>query len=207
MPTISTILQLRVKLVGSKPPIWRKIAVPNMYSFFDLHVALQDAMGWHGAHLHQFFTAEPYKRNSQYQCIAFPIPEMEDVVDERKVKLNQFFKQPKDTLWYEYDFGDGWMHEVKLEKVVPKETNKTYPLLIGVKRACPFEDSGGLWGYYDMLEVLKNPKDKEHKDVLEWLGIKSAKEFDPEEFDEEKVTFQDPRKHLREYERNILSPF
>ena len=90
MSTIAKILQLKITLVGFKPTIWRRILVPANYSFFDLHVAIQDVFGWYDQHLHHFFTDSPYKRNPHYQELALPIPpEMEDVTDERKIKLNK----------------------------------------------------------------------------------------------------------------------
>jgi hypothetical protein len=204
------ILQLKVKLVGSRPPIWRRILVPVDYSFFDLHVTIQDAVGWADSHLHQFFTASPYTRSAGYEHIAFPVPEMEAEMeieyDERKEKLSRWFKKSKDTLWYEYDFGDSWMHEVRLEKVLPWESKTKYPALTAGKNACPFEDSGGLGGYYDKLASLKNPKDKEHQDVLDWLdwiGVENPSEFDPAIFNPEEVKFQNPKKRLKEYEKGF----
>ena len=155
------------------------------------------------SHLHQFLLPSRISEIANVQCIAFPMPEMEDVIDERKVKLSQYFKQAKNTLWYEYDFGDSWMHEVKLEKILPREAKEKYPVLLGGKYACPIEDSGALWGYCDKLEILKNPKDKEYKDVLEWLGIDDGNEFDPEELDPDAVEFHDSGKRLREYKDNF----
>jgi hypothetical protein len=43
------------------------------------------------------------------------------------------------------------------------------------ERAGPPDDSGGIWGYEDMLEVLKDPNHKEYENTHEWLG-----DFDPE---------------------------
>ncbi len=200
MPTGTSILQFKITLIGSKPAIWRRIAVPADYSFFDLHVAIQNAFGWYDSHLHQFFTTEPYKRSRDYQCIAYPMPEMDDVLDERKEKLSAWYKNPKDTLWYEYDFGDSWMHKVTLEKILPKDKGTTYPTLLGGKYACPPEDCGGVPGYYNLLETLRNPQDEEHQDMLEWLDIESADAFDPEAFDEKSVRFDNPKRRLREFE-------
>ena len=100
MKKSSNILQLKATLTGIKPAIWRRILVPADYTFFDLHIALQDAFGWFDCHLHQFFTGNPYKRGSNWQCIAFPMPEMEDAIDERKTKLFDWFKAPKDSMLY-----------------------------------------------------------------------------------------------------------
>ena len=141
------ILQIKIKLVGSRPPIWRRILIPANSTFFALHVAIQDVMGWDDAHLHQFHTTEPYKRNSAHRnIIGFPMPEMEDVLDERKVRLSEWLQEQKSSVWYEYDFGDTWMHEVKVEKIIPFDSKIKYPSLIDGEMSCPPEDCGGLGG-------------------------------------------------------------
>ena len=81
---------------------------------------------------------------------------------------------------YEYDFGDGWEHLIEVQKVMPKEAGQKYPQLLKGKGACPPEDCGGIWGYYDFVEAINDPKHKSHKDMVEWMGIKS---WDIHEFD------------------------
>ena len=199
-----TILQLKVTLVGSRPSIWRKILIPINSTFFALHVAIQDAFGWDDAHLHQFHTTEPYRRNSIYRnVIGFPMPEMEDVLDERKIKLSEWLQTPKSKVWYEYDFGDDWMHEVRVEKVMPGDPKIHYPSLVAGANACPPEDCGGVGGYGQLLEVLRNPRHEDHEEMLEWLGIESAEDFDPTFFDEKDVSFRDPQKVLQQYEKAV----
>jgi len=197
------LLHMRIALIASRPSIWREIIVPDHYSFFDLHVTVQDAFGWTDSHLHQFFTTSPFQRNSQYRHIAFPMPEMEDVIDERTERLGAWFKKPKDKLWYEYDFGDSWMHEVTLQKILPFYAAFNTPVLLDGARACPPEDCGGIGGFYQLLETLANPKDTGHHDMLEWLGIEKASDFDSETFDKSKVRFQDSKKRLKAYERGF----
>lgn len=202
------VVQLKIVLAGSRPLIWRKILMPAEATFFDLHVALQDAFGWEDSHLHQFFTDNPMKRNSQYQRMSYPTPmdeEMgDDALDERKERLAQWFKAPKDTRWYEYDFGDSWMHEITLEKILPKEAKTKYPQLVDGACACPEEDTGGLGGYDHLCMVLANPKHKEHKDMLEWLGLEKGDEFDPAHFDPKKIRFRDPTRVLQGYARRFV---
>lgn len=197
-------LQFKITLIGSKPPIWRRILIPANAAFFALHVAIQDAMEWEDSHLHQFHTTEPYKRNStDRNVIGLPMPEMEDVLDERKVKLSEWLKEPKSKVWYEYDFGDTWMHEVKVEKIIPFDSRIKYPHLVDGEMACPPEDCGGLGGYYELLEILKNPKTKKHKDMLEWLGIESAADFNQASFNAKEIKFRDSEKVLKQYEKGF----
>jgi hypothetical protein len=84
---------------------------------------------------------------------------------------------------YAYDMGDGWEHEVLVEKILPAESGKRYPVCITGRRACPPEDCGGIWGYAELLQTIKDPKHEGYEERMEWLGG----EFDPEAFDAEEV--------------------
>jgi hypothetical protein len=166
------IYQLKITLNHSKPPIWRRVEVPDTITLAQLHQIIQAAMGWYDSHLHQFAVGRVY--------YGVPDPEdFEEVRDERRVKLNQILTAPKQKLVYEYDFGDSWEHVVLLEKVVPPEPSIHYPRVTAGKRACPPEDVGGVWGYESFLEAIRDPKNPEHEEMLEWAGG----EFDPELFD------------------------
>lgn len=172
------IYQIQISLKGFKPKIWRRIVVPSDILMPDLHKIIQTVMGWTNSHLHQFiknrkFYSLPYEDNWD----ELPIN------DYRKIKLNYFLKKENDKLIYEYDFGDGWEHEILLEKTLPDNSNFQYPECLKGKMNCPPEDCGGVWGYSDMLEILKNPKHKEYEEYIEWLGG----EFDPEHFDKDEV--------------------
>lgn len=171
------IYQLKVALQDIKPSIWRRIEVPSDTTLYLLHRTIQGAMGWTNSHLNQFIT-----RDGEY----YGIPSDDafyDVTDERKIKIGHVLHKEKDSMYYEYDFGDGWNHKVVLEKILESEKGRTYPRLVKGKSACPPEDCGGVWGYADLVETLKNPKHPEHEDMLEWLEIESGDEFNPEAFD------------------------
>lgn len=98
--------------------------------------------------------------------------------NERNVRLDQIAAQG-DKLIYEYDFGDGWEHELKIEKVLPAEKGQRYPACLAGKRACPPEDCGGPWGYQNLIEILANPKHEEYEEMREWV----PPDFDAEAFD------------------------
>ena len=171
-----SIYQVKVSLIGAKPPIWRTVLVPSDLGLSAFHNVIQIAMGWEDSHLHQFIANEKF----------YGIPEDEfgmEMEDESKYKLSQLLKNEKDTITYEYDFGDGWEHKILLEKVLPYDSKTALPICIKGKRACPPEDCGGIWGYEELLETFSNPNHPEHVEMLEWLGG----EFDPEEFDLEEI--------------------
>lgn len=98
------------------------------------------------------------------------------------MRLDQIVSEG-DKLIYEYDFGDGWEHKIRIEKILPAEKGKRYPVCLAGKRACPPEDCGGPPGYERLLEVLRDPKHEEYEETLEWLGGP----FDPEAFDVNEV--------------------
>ncbi|MDD3519549.1 MAG: plasmid pRiA4b ORF-3 family protein [Chromatiales bacterium] len=165
------IYQLKVTLKGSKPPIWRRIQVRSDIRLDKLHYILQITMGWLGGHLHMFeVNGIPYSE---------PDPEFPgDTENERKVRLDRIAGKGS-VIRYEYDFGDSWVHDIKIEKVIDPEPGVHYPRCIAGERACPPEDCGGIWGYEHFLEAIGNPEHEEHATMLDWIGGG----FDPETFD------------------------
>lgn len=167
----SQICQLKVTLKWSNPPIWRHLLVRGDTRLGKLHLILQVAMGWWDEHLHAFRIG-----NETY---GIPDPEYPDgTLNESRVRLDKVADKGSKFL-YEYDFGDSWTHEIKVEKILTPEPGVKYPRCIDGARACPPEDSGGVPGYERMLEIIANPKDEEYEEILEWLGD----DFDPEAFD------------------------
>lgn len=188
----SQIYQFQITLKEIKPKIWRRIQVPSGYNFWDLHVAIQDAMGWQDYHLHQFTIINP--KTGKKEFIGIPDDEdFEEIIPGNKAKISKYFVFPKDKANYEYDFGDGWEHEIILEKVLPVIEGSKYPQCIAGERACPPEDCGGIYGYENLLEIIRDPKDKEYKETIEWLG----REFDPEDFNSKSVQFDDPKERWK----------
>ena len=170
------IYQLKISLDGAKPPIWRRILVPPSIHLGQLHDLIQIAMGWGNCHLHQFIVGN----------IFYGVPANDfgdafglEMRDETKYKLSRFLKKEKNSLRYEYDFGDGWEHKILLEKKLPDDDSRPLCTCIKGKRACPPDDCGGIWGYQEMLEILKDPSHPEYEDWREWVDD----EFDPEFFD------------------------
>ncbi|MDQ1271237.1 MAG: Plasmid pRiA4b family protein [Thermodesulfobacteriota bacterium] len=165
-----SLYQIKITLVGSKPPIWRRLIVKDNIRLDQLHSVLQVAMGWLNYHLHQ------YRVGSLY--IGIPEEDFDiEVTDERTVYLQDILSNLKDNFIYEYDFGDGWEHKIVLEKILPLDSSAS-PVVITGKKACPPEDCGGIWGYSDFLAAIQDPKHEEYEEMMEWVGG----EFDPDEF-------------------------
>jgi len=103
------------------------------------------------------------------------------------VTLEQVAQQPKDKIRYTYDFGDDWVHDIVVEKVLDPDPSTTYPRCTGGKRAAPPDDCGGIWGYDELRVILADPTHPEHDERLEWLGITDASQFTPDTFDPDTV--------------------
>lgn len=181
----SKIYQFKVTLIRSKPSIWRRIQVPENYNFWQLHVAIQDAMGWYDCHLHEFNIDDPSTGFEVAIGMSEDIEYDEDIISEQKAKIKKYFTASNKKSLYKYDFGDGWQHNILLEKILPATKAEDYPICIAGKRKCPPEDCGGIWGYKDLLTVMNDPDDPEYEEKMEWLG----EGFDPEEFHPKSVIF------------------
>lgn len=180
--TSAPIYHLKVSLEGIKPLIWRRLQVTGSASLGWLHAVIQVAMGWTNSHLHQFIVGKRL-----YSDPSFGLDEFEDdprVLDENKTTILEIAPRARSAFVYEYDFGDSWDHRITVEKILDQDpTAETFPQCLDGERACPPEDCGGVWGYADLLKIIRNPKHKEYKSMMEWLGGK----FDPEAFDRNKI--------------------
>lgn len=176
------IYQIQIALKDSKPKIWRRILIPSDLLLWDFHKVIQTTMGWTNSHLHQFI------KDGIFYQVKYPHDDMWEEMDnvdykKKKIRISDLLIAEKDKIIYEYDFGDGWNHDIILEKILPFDNKIKHPICLTGKMNCPPEDSGGIYGYYDMLKVLKQPDHEEYENYLEWLG----EEFDPEYFDIESV--------------------
>ncbi|KAF8777314.1 uncharacterized protein y4hQ-like [Argiope bruennichi] len=186
------IFQFKISLKFIKPKIWRRIQVPANYTFQQLHWAIQDSMGWKSNfgnyHLHVFRMSK--NRNTIEIGLPNDFDSFAETIPEERAKLMDFFTEPKTKALYEYDFGDGWEHDVVLEKILSAVEGIVYPKCVAGKRACPPEDCGGYDGYEEHLEIIRNPRHPEYKNHMEWLKSTAAGP-DPEEFDPNSVIFHE----------------
>ncbi|MBN2379862.1 plasmid pRiA4b ORF-3 family protein [candidate division WOR-3 bacterium] len=188
------IYQFKITLKDVKPSVWRQVLIPANSTFWELHVAIQDAMGWNDTHLHEFKVKDP--GSGGMHRIGLPDNENEagrETLPGWSVRIDQYFISVGTSANYWYDFGDDWMHIIKLEKILPREKGSSYPVCIGGERACPPEDCGGPWGYAELLEAISDENHERHDDILEWLGGG----FDPEAFDPKAVSFTDAEERLK----------
>ncbi len=131
------IIQLKVRLLGISPMIWRRVMVPATMTLNELHGVLQVAMGWEGIHLYEF------------DIYAVQYGSFELMMGSPRVPLAQFSFRKNDKFSYTYDMGDGWVHEIRIESICAAGPKKSYPLCTGGSGACPPEECGGPRGYLE----------------------------------------------------------
>src|SRR5699024_8051647 len=140
------IYRIKITLDYIAPPIWRRIEVPAEIPLGRLHDVIQAAMDWEDAHMHCF----------TIDGVSYSAPNpggLGDMESERGVRLGDLVS-PGTSFRYEYDFGDSWLHQIKVERAFEAESGVRYPRCIDGARACPPEDCGGFPGYFHLLEIL-----------------------------------------------------
>jgi hypothetical protein len=185
-----------VRLTDISPAIWRRFELRAEGTFWHLHCAIQDAMGWLDCHLHEF----RFPTGDKEMRIGIRSPEIDEVEDEDtllagwETPLKDWFASTPTSCRYIYDFGDGWEHQVLLESRRPAVPGDRLPRCLAGERACPPEDVGGPAGYEDFLVAVLDPSHTRHREYVEWVGGP----FDPECFRPEKVRFSRPSVRLRQ---------
>ncbi|MCL1597993.1 MAG: plasmid pRiA4b ORF-3 family protein [Actinomycetia bacterium] len=168
----NTVHQLKITLRGIRPPIWRRIEVPSDITLGELSPVFEAAMGWLGGHLHTF--------DIDGVTYGTPDPDWDtDELDEGEFRLRAVLPFVESKMRFDYDFGDGWVHNIVVEAINPNEAAVLYPRCLAGKRACPPEDCGGLPGYANILEVIADPNNPAHADLRDFVPL----DYDPEHFD------------------------
>ena len=176
------ILQFYITLNGAEPKIWRRIEVEENTGLRTFAVSIILAMGWKNSHLHEFIIA-----GKHYGLTGDDFDSIDESMvpqDETKFRLKDFRRVQLKKFKFMYDFGDGWKHDVSLEHAHEPEAGAFYPRCIAGGRNCPPEDCGGIGGYEDLVEKLKDQGNEEYEGLIQWLGGK----YDPEFFNAELVS-------------------
>jgi hypothetical protein len=162
-------------VLGTSPPIWRRLLVPAGLTLAQLHDVLQTARGWQDCHMHEFRAGQRHfgRPNPDDRLMGLP-----PVENERTVRLSSVLGRVGAKIIYTYDFGDSWEHGIILEKRLPVDPTMTYPVCTDGRRACPPEDCGGIGGFYDLLDAISDPNHDQYEELCDWLGDG----YDPEAF-------------------------
>jgi hypothetical protein len=169
MPTPSVAV-LEITLDDVEPTVMRRIVVPADIRLDRLHLVIQAAMGWTNSHLYEFRIGGAGWGEPD------PDGRYDRPLEAKKGRLSAVLADAgRKWFSYLYDFGDGWSHTVKLEKIAPAIEGGSHILLIDAVGRCPPEDCGGAPGYGHLLEILADPDHEEHEETLVWCGGR----FDP----------------------------
>jgi hypothetical protein len=178
--TADTIARLKIILADVKPTVLRRVEVPFDIRLDRLHLTIQAAMGWTNSHL--------YEIRAGGVGWSTPLPDVDwagDLLDARKAKLDDVLEDiGAKTLRYIYDFGDGWEHTIKVERLADPEPGTLYPRLTEASGRCPPEDVGGPSGYAEFLEAMNDPKHERHDELAGWID---EDEFDPAAVDADRL--------------------
>lgn len=179
------IMRVDAHILDIQPEIFRTIELPIDFNLAQLHDILQVSFGWTDSHLHQFniggliYSAPEFFEEG--------LPQGSRLGEATEIRMNDFqFLFAGDgralTIFYEYDFGDCWVHALRLERV-PREEGVRYPRCSAGSRSAPPEDVGGVRGYERFLRAWSDPDDEDHKALRRWAGPR----FDPERCDLEQI--------------------
>jgi hypothetical protein len=174
VPPADHLIRLTVTLRDVEPVIWRRLQVPDSLTLRELHEVLQTAMGWLDYHLHLFDIDGVVYGDVDDEFADF---DSRQHGDERAMSIGAV-ADSKSDFRYDYDFGDGWEHDIHIEAVT-EATDPAIPVVLDGARACPPEDCGGPGGYADLLQVLADPGSSLYEHLRAWAGA----DFDPEAFD------------------------
>lgn len=186
------IFQLKITLSHIKPPIWRRLLIDSESTFEDLDELIQMMFDWNDMHLHQF---EMRKTNGQRTTTFIEPTTPDDVADNFRIFFPQFnafnpalktenerlkthFKKEKDRCIYTYDLGEGWQHEIILEKIVQPQPEIEYPYCLKAIRPAPGEDpfSEAIQDKLDneALREMINIQLAEHSNILKEIASEPA---------------------------------
>lgn len=183
-PSVASVLQLKVMLNGSKPPIWRRALAPAGMTLNELHQVIQSLFGWLDYHRHHFQT-----EGSRGPIYAPVDPDGEDgfygepSLEESQVNVVELLPAVGSTMTYTYDLGDNWVHAIKLEKVLADDDGGQLPRCTAGRGAAPAEDSGGTWGWTNIVQAVNDPNHDEYEEYRDWLGLQPGETLDPKALD------------------------
>jgi len=180
-PEETRLFRLRVDLDGAQPPIWRRVEVRSDLTLDRVHDVLQRSLGWTNSHLHAFQIGPVRDHLVERFLTEYDLEEGDEGVLENDVRLDQVLVDVGDKLFYEYDFGDGWDHTLKLEAIEAYDDTQPAARVVAGRRSCPPEDCGGIGGYDEILAALADPDaaDDHARQLFDWL----PEDFEPDEFD------------------------
>ena len=210
MKSEDKIYQFKITLKGISPKIWRRVLIQNDGTLADLHNIIQIVMGWTDCYLNEFII------NKQY----YSIPNMlgntsGSSYTGKNIKICDLKLEVNKKFLYKYDFMARWNFDITLEKILPIDEDKTYPVCISGKGASPDEECGGVncfqkqkddWKYdkyellYELSTIFADKKNSSKRicDVVDIERIEQAQYW----INIDKYEYKDINKHINLYTKN-----
>lgn len=194
----SKLFRVRITIVGSDPEIWRLFDVDSSLTLDQVHEVIQRVIGWRDSHLHAFTDTDPYEPlhhgggqgpKTRYWRTQNSLENDLKGLLETEWTLGQVLTEASGPLFYEYDFGDGWIHRLDLIEVIPAAVGQPMARVIEAQRRGPLEDSGGISGYAELLGALGDPAHERHHELSEWVAntLGPWQRFDPDKVDIDQI--------------------
>lgn len=166
------VFEIIISLQETSPLVWRKILTHEFIELDELHMLIQITMGWENRHLYDFNINNKIYTDSEsafeMNAMAADGLQLCDVLEDAKKFI------------YTYDFGDNWVHEIKISKIIDHDPRMNYPACTAGENACPPEDCGGIPGFGNLKSILAGKESEEKNELLTWLGgFYNPTTFDP----------------------------
>ncbi len=172
--------RVRVDLNGTKPPLWRRLELASDLFLDQVHEIMQIAFGWTDSHLHQFGSGPGhYGPETEHYLCPFQVEEGDPGVPEEDVRLDEVLAEPGDRLFYDYDFGDGWQHTIRLEAILPRSSPAPRAACITGRRDGPPEDCGGA-GAYELICAASDPGHPDHAGAVDEFACFYGDDMEPD---------------------------
>jgi hypothetical protein len=172
--------RVRIDLKETRPPLWRRLELSSDLLLDELHRIIQEAFGWTDSHLHQFASdPNPSSQETEFYLCPFQVDEGDIGIPEEQVRLDEVLADPGDKLYYDYDFGDGWRHAIKLETVSARTAPAPRAVCTDGRRDGPAEDCGGVYAY-ELMTAAADPGAPDHAEAVAELEHFFGGDIDPE---------------------------
>lgn len=189
-PTLA--YKFKICLLNTEPLVWRELHLPEQASLFELHVAIQDLMGWSDSHYFQFMLGHKIQK----VCYGIPHPKLTPNAHPCWfVNLKEVCTPDLGEFLYEYNFQNAWICKIELQSIYTPNKELIEPKCSNGANASPPEDCGGTAGFKEFKVALADQSHLQHKDYLKWYGTP----FDPQKFDHSEIEFSDPKQSFENW--------
>lgn len=162
------VFQLRIRLEGVDPVVWRRLLVPGGVRMAKLHDMVQATMGWTNSHRYSFTVGDQI---DGMQCDEYP----EEELDEKEHTVLVVLRGGVRRFVYDDDCGDSWEHEVVVEDCTWSPLTLKHSVCLDGQNACPPADVGGVRGYAQFLDASADPDTRNTTVLSRGWGICSTR--------------------------------